>query len=504
MDPEQLLAECNAPGYSRGRSGSSVSAAASGAPLFEPAESSVDAKSVGGSEKKARVAKAPRSRNWCFTDFGDVLPLDRFVPVHVRDYVRYIKRQRERCPDSGREHYQGWCQLTEHQTLAWMKKNISATAHWEACKGSEAANDAYCSKLKSQIGEPESMGSYKTQGSGCCSMEELAELVLDGRPLVEIGRLAPAMMLGHTQKVLQYRNLMNPPKPRKFTKILCLYGEPGSDKGGYARRLYPNAFIMHDNYHGWMDGYDGEAEIIINEFTCLFPLPEFLQLCDCDPIRLPIKGSYTTICATTVVLIGYKLHPMLYYGSDPAWIKRMNKYGTIIAMKANKTGWREVEELDYDVSMEPRALGAAAEVTNFLSRGPDPAVLPKEVRGPGNNQTCGQEYVHRSPQDVDLNIDSKRRRQAADDLKLPMSPPPLVRQSRYTGMTMGELASSAPVPIPKVGRRVFTVGDVLAQYAKMPVFEEEKLDTDDDENGATISCSEEETEDEDANSDFDM
>lgn len=449
-----------------------------------------------GTDKKSVKTRDPRGRNWCFTDYDVSSSLGSFLPTNVRDKVRYIIRQRERCPNSGREHYQGWLQLSEHQSMAWLKKNISVTAHFESCRGSEAANDKYCSKLKSQIGQPESFGSYKKQGS-CATNEELAQLVMDGKSMVDLCTTAPSLMLMHCKKVLDFRLMMNPPKTRKFMKIFFLYGEPGSNKSPYADALYPRAYTMHDHYAGWADGYDGEETIIIDEFTGLYPLPLLLQLCDSNKLRLPVKGGFVACCATTVVFIGYTLHPMLYYNGDPAWVKRMNKYGYIVRMKADKTNWRQVEEVDYDARMWPPA---APEGQNFLSSAgagevtspPGAVVLPKEVRGTGHLQesrhlnsmrddskTTMVGDSHLGSFSVNLNphvwgepatMDDVRRQATLDNLlamdsKMPLAPPPLVRQVR-------------------MGRRnaEVTVGDVFAA-AKII------LPADLEPNSATISCS---------------
>lgn len=54
------------------------------------------------------------------------------------------------------------------------------------------------------------------------------------------------------------------------------------------------------------------------------------RLLDWNPLRLPVKGTWTTITATTIVFTS-NTHPRLLYNGDGAWASRIlqpSRYGT--------------------------------------------------------------------------------------------------------------------------------------------------------------------------------
>ncbi len=101
-----------------------------------------------------RVIRAQR-KFWCFTDFGDGIPFDHSVINHkyspAPDGISYIVWQLESCPDTHREHVQGYleCERTRH--ASWLKNNISATAHFEVRRGTALEASNYCKKEDSRV-----------------------------------------------------------------------------------------------------------------------------------------------------------------------------------------------------------------------------------------------------------------------------------------------------------------------------------------------------------------
>lgn len=105
--------------------------------------------------------------------------LDAVVGTKItnKTKVTYARFQQEKCPDSGKGHIQWYIQFAAQvewkKQKEWLTKAGFGTAHFEICKGSSDANDAYCSKEESRVpggragqhGELRSVAGAKGQGS---------------------------------------------------------------------------------------------------------------------------------------------------------------------------------------------------------------------------------------------------------------------------------------------------------------------------------------------------
>lgn len=103
---------------------------------------------------KKKYVRAKRCRNWTFTHFD----LDDREWLNHSN-IRYFKYGEEICPDTGKDHLQGWLQLENCKELMWLKKNLNKNAHWEMCRGSCTQNEDYVSK----DGKVYTKGSFKKE-----------------------------------------------------------------------------------------------------------------------------------------------------------------------------------------------------------------------------------------------------------------------------------------------------------------------------------------------------
>lgn len=116
-------------------------------------------------------------RRWCLTE--NCLPL---LLVHglqeegLPDGVKYFIGQLEKAPDTGKLHLQGYVELAQAKRLPWLKENLSRTAHWEAAKGSQDENRAYCSKDQTRQDGPWEFGVPAAQGKRTDLLEAKAAM----------------------------------------------------------------------------------------------------------------------------------------------------------------------------------------------------------------------------------------------------------------------------------------------------------------------------------------
>lgn len=94
-----------------------------------------------------RKPRGPRVKDWCFTSFQDNLGL-----TGNETELDYFVAQRERCPDTGREHWQGFCQYKSGVCRSRIQGLISdPVAHCEPRRGSSREASDYCKKNDSRV-----------------------------------------------------------------------------------------------------------------------------------------------------------------------------------------------------------------------------------------------------------------------------------------------------------------------------------------------------------------
>ncbi len=269
------------------------------------------------------AASASKARFWRFTEY-DVEDIDPGLWRAHAD-VRYCVWQKEKCPTTGRIHFQGYLQLKRQQRLGWMKKRLSPTANWGLCDGTPESNRIYCTKEESRIAGPWHFGEMSHQGDRN-DLKSLARSIVDDEKTPEdIAFEAPEQFVRYHRGLRELHNAVHPAVEREFDCIEYYVGETGIGKTYTVRKTYPTAYWAHDNEHGWFDRYRGQTVCVFDEFQGKWPLPDMLSLCSEAPLALPIKGSYVPVRVTKVVFTS-NLPLSSFYRSAP-WDRRLEQYG---------------------------------------------------------------------------------------------------------------------------------------------------------------------------------
>lgn len=101
-------------------------------------------KASGGEGNTEPLPQPTRKTFYCFTVFD----LDKDAEIEFNRQlgtlcVKYLYGK-ERCPTTGRSHFQGFMHLKKARRITELK--LIGKPHLEACKGSEEQNIRYCSK----------------------------------------------------------------------------------------------------------------------------------------------------------------------------------------------------------------------------------------------------------------------------------------------------------------------------------------------------------------------
>lgn len=144
------------------------------------------------------------SKNFTFTSF---LNHDgQLSEPAFTDDMQFMCFQHEVCPDTNRQHIQGYVQFRNRTRLTHIKRrgNIWGTAHIERANGTAEANIKYCSKYTGSI-----VGTYKSFGNAAMAgkptdLTEAIALLQKGSTLEEIRIKHPEVYIRHTKNLAKY------------------------------------------------------------------------------------------------------------------------------------------------------------------------------------------------------------------------------------------------------------------------------------------------------------
>ena len=272
------------------------------------------------------------ARQWCFTVHADVTAGDdvSWPQASADDHplmswtskknFRFCYYSVERCPRTGRVHLQGFLCLNSMMRLAALKKEYHATAHWEASRGSFEQNMDYCSKDKSHIAGPFSMGEAPAQGKRN-DLEAVYTMVKAKKTNMEILE-ATSGKAARFEKAINFIRFteMERESDRQLAgvKVMVLYGPTGTGKTYAAVNV-----ISGGNYYKcespsksgdklWFNGYEGQSTLIIDDFSGGVDFRYLLVLLDKYKLKVEIKGGHVWACWTNVIITS-NVHPRHWY-----------------------------------------------------------------------------------------------------------------------------------------------------------------------------------------------
>lgn len=208
----------------------------------------------------------------------------------IHDKCTYIHYANEVCPDTNREHHQGYVGFTKRTTLRGAKR-ILPGCHLEPRMGTLKQNEDYCSKY----GELIKWGTVpKCDGINKLSVTEYIERVKAKATTIELIEEFPGLYLRQPRGLQLIRNAFIKTQrtaPRLDLKVYFLTGPTGCGKTRMAMGHEPYKIMASEMQ--WWDHYDGETDLLIDEYDNDVRITSLTALLDVYVKRLPVKGSFT-------------------------------------------------------------------------------------------------------------------------------------------------------------------------------------------------------------------
>ncbi len=249
--------------------------------------------------------QSPQKRHWVFTSYLDIL-----APDFDKNHVRYCCFQREVCPESKRQHWQGYIEFFNGVRVGQVKA-VLGECHLEPRKGSRDEARDYCRKAESAVaGSFREFGLWREDVSHkrkLCDMLK-SDMTLDA--LIDYSPIDYVRYHRGLEKLYQ-RRIKKAARVFRSIKVVVLVGKTGSGKTRRAT-MGDDWFIIPCSNQIWFDGYDGEKTLIIDDFYGNIKYALFLRVLDGHAIQLPVKGSFIW-GRWTKVIITSNVYPEKWY-----------------------------------------------------------------------------------------------------------------------------------------------------------------------------------------------
>lgn len=216
--------------------------------------------------------------------------------------VQYCVYQLERAPETGRLHLQGYIEFKNRKKFTTVKNMIPALAgaHFEARKGTCDEARTYCMKEDSRVAGPWESGVWEPEKQRKDQKTKATELLVrrtrEGASDAELWEEFPSLMLIHSRKVVEVREVFNGNKRNTMPIVFLFCGIAGAGKSRTANTLAAflgSVFVVPTAKSSglYFDGYRQERSIIIDDMDGARCTPGFFkQLCDRYAFTVPVHG----------------------------------------------------------------------------------------------------------------------------------------------------------------------------------------------------------------------
>lgn len=222
----------------------------------------------GGRRRKAPTSDESNSKYWCFTSYTDRKP--------SFEGASYVVYQRELCPESKREHWQGYIEFSQKKRFSHVKRIIQDDAvHLELRAGTAEQAATYCKKAESRVvgTSPFEWGTIsKPVGN---SFEAIVKRIRSGERLESLIDDYPSEVIRYQRGIQGIQSAIEATSRVTWSpvKVSVLWGPTGVGKtrwvmdyatGTFDGRLFRKSYT--ESRQSWWDGYNGQELILIDDF----------------------------------------------------------------------------------------------------------------------------------------------------------------------------------------------------------------------------------------------
>lgn len=237
--------------------------------------------------------------------------------IDEEERIRYCIAQEEVCPETKREHIQGYIQFRRPLKFSTIKNLLPPGTHIEKARGTAEENRQYCSKQESRKpgGQTLESGEITHQGKRK-DLDSLKQAIDSGAKeddicnrddLFGVWVKYPGVYKRYKQAKIKSRDRNSCPDVSFFT------GQPGVGKTRRVFDEHKDDVFVKDNTK-WWDGYEGQRCILLDELDTHdhWKIEEMLRFLDRYPYQGQTKGGYVNINSPFIAITSNKSLNDLY------------------------------------------------------------------------------------------------------------------------------------------------------------------------------------------------
>lgn len=252
-------------------------------------------------------------------------------PEHTEDKERllkdekfsYLKFQYE-IGKEGTKHYQGVFYLKYQSTCSALTKRYPTCGYFAPVKDIKGAVN-YCGKEETRLDGPWQAGTLPNQGRRS-DLLDCKTIIDEGGDIEDLFQEQFCNAVRYGRGLKEYYRIKHKNDKRTWqTTCYVYYGDSGMGKTEAAKieteewggRVFWLTLEGGMGGKVWWDGYDGEENVVIDEFNCQIRLSDFKRLIDSTPLRVPVKGDSVPFLAKRVWVMTNTMLDAWYYKSAP-------------------------------------------------------------------------------------------------------------------------------------------------------------------------------------------
>lgn len=239
--------------------------------------------------------------------------------------MTYYVYQQETCPNTGRNHWQGYIEFNAKVSQGTVKDRIfnDNTVHLEERRGTQDQAIAYCIDERKRVPGtiPVEWGMRHEQGTRK-GFGDVIRAVDSGTTLSEINRNHAHVVSSNQiwlRSIFADATFAKVPNWRDV-RVVVFWGKTGSGKTRRVMHLHvaSDVYVVREPpplQKLWWDGYTGQPVVLFDDFygTQGISMQDMLYFLDGYKLRLETKGSVTWAAWTTVYITSNN-HPDEWFG----------------------------------------------------------------------------------------------------------------------------------------------------------------------------------------------
>lgn len=276
--------------------------------------------------KKGKDAYGGKTYSWWFFTWNNPdhpNEKNKLLSQYEGSTTAYILFQYEK-GEEGTKHYQGVLYNVKKITCSALSKKMVGCGYLAPVINTESAIK-YCGKTESRIDGPWSAGRKPIQQGLRSDLLECKSIIDNGGGMDELFELQFSNAVRYGRGLKEYVTIKRRNIVRTWQTIAYIYtGDAGTGKTE-AAKIESAAWgggtywLTIEKLGGkvWWDGYEGQENIIIDEFNCGLTLTDFKRLIDSSPMTVPFKGGSTQFLGKRVWFLSNNPVDAWYYKSAP-------------------------------------------------------------------------------------------------------------------------------------------------------------------------------------------